>query len=282
MKNNIKQKAQKFLELHQSEDILILPNIWDVIGGKLLEKIGFKAIATASMSMAYSQGYQDGEHLPFKTVLRISKEISEAVDIPVSVDFEKGYADSLEELSAKTAKLIDAGIVGINIEDGSRKGGKGLTSIENQSERIHTIRQTAINKGVHLVINARTDIFLNSESQSNNELDQAIKRGIAYKDAGADCFYPILLSNIVLIEKLVKEIKIPVNIFLIKTLVDFVRLKEIGVSRVSLGPLFLKRAISSLKTAAERLFVGDPKALFSEELVSTDFIENLGLNRSHI
>lgn len=282
MKNNIKQKAQKFLELHHSEDLLILPNIWDVISGNLLQKIGFKAIATASMSMSYSQGYHDGEHLPFKTVLRISKEISEAVDIPVSVDFEKGYSDSLEELSAKTSELIDTGIVGINIEDGSREGGKGLMSIENQCERIQTIRQTALNKGVHLVINARTDIFLNSESQSNIELDQAIKRGIAFKDAGADCFYPIMLTDTVLIERLIKEIKMPVNIFLIKTLADFDRLKEIGVSRISLGPLFLKKAISSMKTAAEGLFVGDTKALFSEELVSTDFIENLGLNRSHI
>ena len=149
-----KEKAEKFHELHHSGKMLILPNIWDALGALLLESLGYPAIATASASIAFSNGYNDGENIPFNDLLTLLKKITTSVDLPVSADIEKGYADNDIQLEENIKLLIDAGIVGINIEDTNNKT-NSLQAIEYQCNKIRLIKDVAGKMGIPLFINAR-------------------------------------------------------------------------------------------------------------------------------
>lgn len=248
-----KTKAQQLHQLHQEGSMLVLPNIWDSLGASLLENTNHKAVATGSASIAYTIGYQDGEKMPFDQVLTILKNIVDAVSLPVTADIESGYANSDEELEQNISLFLKTGIAGINIEDTNHKTGE-FYSIEDQCRKIQIIKDISNKNDVPLFINARTDVIIHSNHTSAKEnFDEMLKRGKAYKDAGADCFYPILLKDKEEIQKLVNELKMPVNILTIPGIPDLKTLKEIGVRRVSLGPSFLKIAIKAMKDLALKL-----------------------------
>ncbi|MCZ6521324.1 MAG: isocitrate lyase/phosphoenolpyruvate mutase family protein [Bacteroidetes bacterium] len=271
---DLKNKAEIFLHQHYGGKILILPNIWNVLGAQLLEHLGYPSIATASASIAFSNGYDDGEKIKFTRLLSILRDITKAVNIPVSADIEKGYSNSLGQLKKNIRLLIESGIVGINIED-SKGQRNELHSIESQCNRIKTIRKEAEKLGIPLVINARTDVFLLEHSNRSNALKEAITRGKAYKDAGADCFYPILLSNLEDISKLVQKLSMPLNLFLTKEIADIKQLQQIGVARISLGPSLLKVGLSCIKSVAEDLLSYDSKKLFGNNIIASEYIREL-------
>src|SRR3989337_903043 len=186
-----KKKAENFLSLHKAEKILLLPNIWDPIGARIVEAKGFPAVATASAAISSSLGYKDGEKIKFTTHLEIIKRIAASVELPVTADIESGYASDLSQLIENINQLIDTGAVGINLEDNNVVEGK-LRSIDEQCDRIEAVRETAESRGVHLVINARTDCFLSKENKPKEELiSETIKRANKYIEAGADCIYPV-------------------------------------------------------------------------------------------
>jgi len=267
------EKAELFRRQHLSKKLLILPNCWDALSARLLETIGFPSVATASVATALINGYADGEKIPFITLLKLIGEITAAVNVPVTVDLERGYATSLEELSENIKAMIDLGVVGLNIED-SLEGGKGLTDISEQCRKIETIKTTAIQCGVPIVINARTDIFL--QNITDQEVTQeAIARIKAFQNAGADCAYPIFISSYETIEVLVKETNMPLNVLLLKAVSDLKRLEEIGVSRVSVGPGLIKVALTKMKESASGLMNYDSKEFFRDEFISNDFIKSL-------
>ena len=194
------EKAEIFHSLHNNGKLLVLPNIWEPLGAALLEDLGYPAIATASASVALTNGYADGENIPFKEILVLFKKITAAVKIPVTADIESGYADNNVQLSENIKNLINTGIVGINIEDTNKKN-KKLYSMEQQCERIRLIRSISQRAGVSLFINARTDIFLHAAEFNSEEakMNAVIDRAKAYREAGGDCFFPVLLvqeSNI--------------------------------------------------------------------------------------
>lgn len=248
------EKAKQFYNLHHSGRLLILPNIWDVLGARLLEDLGYPAVATASASVAYSNGYNDGENIPFTDVLFLLKKIAGSVSVPVTADIESGYAENDIQLEKNIRQLIETGIVGINIEDIDKKT-KTLLPAEVQCEKIKLIKKISGEMNLSLFINARTDCFIHEKNFDSPQLrlKETIKRGMAYKAAGADCFYPILVQKEDEIKAIVEQVDMPVNIIIIPEIPGLNVLHEIGVSRVSLGPSFLKYAVKGMKDLAIKL-----------------------------
>jgi 2-methylisocitrate lyase-like PEP mutase family enzyme len=265
-------KAEQFRAQHLAEKLLVLPNIWDALGAKLIKQVGFLSVATASVATALSNGYLDGEKIPFPELLNIVSKISSAVDLPLTVDIERGFADTQDQLKDNIRLLIDNGAIGINIED-SLPDHKGLTSIENQCRKIEAIRETGIQCGVPIVINARTDIFLLKIEE--NAMAQAIERARSFKAAGADCVYPILINRYDDIAHFVQEVEMPMNVLLLKPISDLQHLEKIGVARVTLGPFFLNHALTAMKVVAEGLIKYDSSAFFGRDLLSREYLDQL-------
>ena len=268
-------KANLFTQLHHNGRLLILPNIWDPLGALLLESLGYPAVATASAAIAFSNGYPDGENIPFHDLLFILQKIVRCVKVPVTADIESGYAENKVLLKENIKKLIDVGIVGINLED-SAPGANVIIPVEAQCEKISLIKETAIAMGSALFINARTDVYLKENSLSENEKRSAtIQRGKAYKEAGADGFYPISLKNKEDIEAIIQEVSLPVNLLLLPGIPGFDTLKTMGVSRLSLGPGFLKTSVNALKNVAEKLLQDEGMYVLAKNPVTTDYLKNL-------
>jgi 2-methylisocitrate lyase-like PEP mutase family enzyme len=265
-------KAELFRSQHLDKKILVLPNIWDALGAKLIKQVGFPSIATASVATALSNGYPDGERIPFSALLEIVLKISSAVDLPLSVDIERGFADSIVDLKENIRLLIENGAVGINIED-SHPDHKGLTKIGDQCRKIEAIRETAILCDVPMVINARTDIFL--QKTEENPMTQAIERAKAFKTAGADCVYPILINRYDDITRFVEEVGMPMNVLLLKPISDLQHLENIGVARITLGPNLLNHALTAMKAVAEGLIKYDSSAFFGRDLLSREYLDQL-------
>ena len=252
-KSSQSEKADLLKKLHYSKQMLVLPNIWDVAGAALLEETGYQAVATASAAIARANGYQDGEIIPFESVLEILTQIVNAVNIPVTADIESGYATDLQELKANMRKILATGVAGINIEDSDPKTNL-LLPLETQAERIKLIRNVAEKAGVRLFINARVDIFLKPNDLTwEGKLEAAIERGCAYADAGADCIYPILLKDEAAISTLVKSFPVPVNITIMKGSPELAVLQQLGVARVSFGPNFQKAMLLAMKTSLKNV-----------------------------
>jgi 2-methylisocitrate lyase-like PEP mutase family enzyme len=270
------EKAKQLHDLHHSGKLLILPNIWNVLGAKLLEDLGYKAIATASASIAYSNGYNDGEHIPFNNVLQILKSIAGSVNVPVTADIESGYAENENQLEENIRRLIEAGIVGINIEDSDKKT-HSLLPAEVQCEKIKRIKKISAEMNVPLFINARTDTFIHEKSFASpqEQLSDTIKRGIAYKAAGADCFYPILFHKKEDIKTIVEHVDMPVNILMMPSIPQLNELQEMGVARVSLGPGFFKYAIKAMKELAIKLQNNEGLEDVANNDITSDYLKRL-------
>ena len=265
-------KARKFREQHFSKKLLVLPNVWDLLSAKLVQKAGFESLATASVATALANGYADGEKIPFSELLNIVKKISSSVDLPLSVDLERGFAGNIQQLRDNIKVLIEHGAIGINIED-SHADHQNLNEIKDQCRKVEAVRETAISCGVPIVINARTDIFLIKPEE--NALRIAIERCKFFETAGADCVYPILINTYEDITRFVEEVKLPVNVLLLKPISDMEHLEKIGVSRVSLGPYFLNHALTAMKSVAEGLMKNDSSAFFGRELLSREYLNQL-------
>ncbi len=271
-----KEKALNFSELHHSGKLLILPNIWDPIGALLLEHLEYQAVATASASVAYANGYNDGENIPFSDLLKLLKKITSSITIPVTADIESGYADNDSQLQKNILLLLDAGIVGINFEDTDKKT-KALLSIETQCKRIRLIRKVADEKDIPLFINVRTDVYLyeNDFSGESAKLTEVIKRGLAYKEAGADGFFPIVMNREDAIKQIIANVDLPLNVSAIAGIPNLRTLNKIGVARVSLGPGFLKIAINAMKELATQLKDYDGLSSITENEITSDYLKDL-------
>lgn len=271
MSNNIQiQKANSFREQHLVDRLLLLPNVWDSFSAKLIAALGFPSLATASAAMALANGYRDGEHIPFKQMLDHVRQIVAAVDIPVTVDFERGFTDDISKLKENVGLLLETGAIGINIEDGK---GDGLMSIDEQCKKIEAIREVAEQYNVPVLINARTDVYLQSDKK--NRIERVVERAIAYRMAGADCLYPILIDNYAAIARLREMTTIPLNVFLLESIGDLRQLETIGVSRLSVGPAMLNAVITKMKNLAEGLLNYQTHEFFSQEMVSNEFLNKL-------
>lgn len=227
-------KAEKFAALHRPGDPLVLFNAWDAGSAKAISEAGASAIATGSWSVAAAQGYGDREELPLELALANSVRIVAAVDLPVTIDFEGGYANEPELVAENAAKLIGTGAIGCNFED-QRLNGDGLFGIEEQSTRIAAIRSAGDSAGFRFFINARTDLFLKSKPEAHEGLiEAALERGRTYADAGADGLIVPGLGDEAAIARICAESPLPVNIMVWPGHTPPLRrLAELGVARIS-------------------------------------------------
>ena len=252
-----KEKADMFLKFHQDKEILVLLNSWDIGSSKLIEACGYKAIATTSMGIAASLGYPDCQVIPLSEMIEAITGIVKAVQVPVTVDIEAGYGNNVNEIMDSVKKIMATGIVGINIED-SLDLSPALIEEKEFCERISAIRALSDSLGFHLVINARTDSFYTSSGSTREKLAESIKRGNAYREAGADCIFIQPVSEKETIATLVKEINAPINILANPTIgtglpLSISELQDLGVARVSLGSSLMKATLALIKKVADEL-----------------------------
>jgi len=252
--------AETFHSLHRQKDILILPNAWDAGSAKVIEDAGAKAIATSSAGVAWALGYPDGDTLPPKMLADLAANITDVIRIPLSVDFEAAYTKNPAKVAENLKPIIDAGAVGINIEDGEG-------TPELLAKKIEKARNTAESVGVNLFINARTDVYLQEIGSPESRVGETIDRAARYRDAGADGIFVPGLCETSAIKAIVAEVKIPVNVMAYPGLPSAKELKKLGVHRLSSGtgiPQTIWRHAAEL--AKGFLATGDSKAMFKNSM----------------
>ncbi|HMJ93356.1 MAG TPA: isocitrate lyase/phosphoenolpyruvate mutase family protein [Allosphingosinicella sp.] len=242
-------KADRFRALHVKGDPLILFNAWDAGSAKAVAEAGAKAIATGSWSVAAAQGFADGEAMPLDLALANIARMAEAVDLPVTIDFERGYAEEPGQIADNVRAAAEAGAIGCNFEDGLAGG--EIRPAGDQAARIAAIRD-ATDAG--FFITARTDLFLHSAPETHESLiDEALARGEAYAEAGASGLFVPGLADEGLIERICSASALPVNIMIWPGRTPPLRrLAELGVARISHAGGPWRIAMAALKEAARR------------------------------
>jgi 2-methylisocitrate lyase-like PEP mutase family enzyme len=252
--NTQRSLAERFHALHIRGEPLVLFNAWDPGSARVIEQAGAQAIATGSWSVAVAFGFEDGEQLPLELVIGNARRIVAAVGLPVSIDFEGGYAEKPAALEQNLSRLLDTGIVGINFED-RVVAGTGLYGLADQAGRIAALRRAADKAGVALFINARTDLFLAAPAAEHPGLHgQALERARAYAEAGASGFFVPGLCDEAGIARLANEGPLPLNVMQLPKLPPAERLAELDVARISHGPGPYRLAMAALKEAAQHAF----------------------------
>jgi 2-methylisocitrate lyase-like PEP mutase family enzyme len=225
---NQKEKADRLRALHDGPEVLVLCNVADAIGARIVETEGFPAVATSSAGVAAVLGYPDGQHIPRPEMLFLIGRIARSVDVPVTADIEAGYSDPVQT----AREVIAAGAVGMNLED---MKGDELIPLAEQVDRIRAVRAAAKETGVPLVLNARTDIFLAKHGDASTRFDRAVERLNAYQAAGADCLFAPGVVDMLTIIRLVSAVKGPLNILATVGAPSIAEMQRAGVRRVSLG-----------------------------------------------
>jgi 2-methylisocitrate lyase-like PEP mutase family enzyme len=243
-------KFETFAALHVPGNPVVLYNIWDVGSALAVVKAGAKALATGSHPVADANGWPDGQQVPIDFALANAKGIVDSVDLPVTVDFEGAYSADPEHGAANVARLAETGAVGCNFED-QVIGGEGLHPLELQVRRIAAIRKAV---GDQFFINARTDLFLKTQTYDNALVDQAIERGKAFADAGASGFFVPRLSDPKQIERILSEVPLPLNVIAFPGAPDKKVWADAGVARISHGP-FPHRALMATLTEMARVAI---------------------------
>jgi 2-methylisocitrate lyase-like PEP mutase family enzyme len=266
--SDLAQKAERLRDLHRGDRILVLPNIWDPGGARMLEFLGYPAVATASASVAFSLGYDDGQ-ITLDAMLEVVGRVAASVNVPVTADMESGYAEQPREVAENIRRVLRAGAVGINLEDSVREA-KILFDVDFQCARIRAIREMADQEGVPLVINARTDVFLPKISGTDAEkFDQAVLRAKAYLEAGADCFYPILLGDLKTLEGIHEAIRAPINVLAQACRATLRELEEVGIARISLGPALFWASQTAMRNVAVELQNYSSFDLFTRDVITS-------------
>ncbi|HVB35808.1 MAG TPA: isocitrate lyase/phosphoenolpyruvate mutase family protein [Candidatus Acidoferrales bacterium] len=265
------EKAKLFLSLHHGPHILVLPNAWDVASARIFEDAGFPAIATTSSGIANSLGYPDGQVIRRDEMLEVVARIVRAVSVPVTADMEAGYGKTPEEMSATARAGVEAGAVGLNLEDAIGEGSGELFEIAAQKEKIHAMVETAKKKGVDLVLNARTDIFLEEVGEPSTRAERTIERLNAYRDAGAACLFAPGVQDAATIERLVRGVRGPLNILGRAGTPPARELEKLGVARVSVGGGPMRVTMTAVSRIAKQLRDnGDFTAALGEAMPFTE------------
>ena len=244
-------KFETFAALHVPGDPVVLYNIWDVGSALAVVEAGAKALATGSHPVADANGWPDGQQVPIDFALANAERIVDAVELPLTVDFEGAYSTDPEEGGANVARLAETGAVGCNFED-QVIGGEGLHPLDLQVQRIAAIRARS---ATHFFINARTDLFLKTQTYDDALVDQVVERGKAFADAGASGFFVPRLSDPQQIERVVREVPLPLNVIAFPGAPDKKVWADAGVARISHGP-FPHRALMAKLTEMAREAIG--------------------------
>jgi len=265
---NQKNKAAQFREMHKGPSILVLPNAWDAASARVLEQAGFSAIATTSSGVAAALGYPDGQRISRDMLVEVVARIARVVECPITVDIEAGFGNTIGEVLETVKAVIAAGAVGINIEDSTKGQERSLVEISFQVELLNAVRELALSMEIPLVINARIDVFLLKIGDPSTRFEEAVRRGNAYRQAGADCLFPIILSDASTIANLVQAINAPINILAGPMTPSISELAQLGVARVSFGSAMMCASLAHLRHIAQELLEHSTYTSMVEEMLS--------------
>ncbi len=269
-------KAIQFRQLHRGPRVLILPNTWDVASARIFEEAGFPALATTSAGIAFSLGYPDGERIPREEMLARIGRIARAVHVPVTADVESGYGPTPEDAAQTARDLIQAGVVGMNLEDASGREDQPLSSLELAVGKIRAARQAAMQLHAQIVINARTDVYLLAGGNPDADYAEALRRLLAFRDAGADCVFAPGLKDAETIGRLAKAVDCPLNILAGVGTPSIPDLAKQGVARVSVGSGPMRATLGLLRRMAEELKTSGTYTAMEGSLPHADVNKLLG------
>jgi 2-methylisocitrate lyase-like PEP mutase family enzyme len=256
MTATLAERAGALRRLHHDPELLVLVNAWDAASARAVAAApGCAAIATASWSIAAARGVADGEVLSRAEMLAAVATVAGAVALPVTADLEAGYGDDAAAVGETVAAAIAAGAVGCNLEDGS---GDGLRPAAEHAARVAAARAAGDAAGVPVVINARTDVFLNAVGEPGERVGVALERGRAYLAAGADCVFVPGASDPRQLAALVGGMGGPVSVLAGPDSPSLAELQALGVARASLGPGSLGVAMAALQALAASLLAHGP------------------------
>jgi 2-methylisocitrate lyase-like PEP mutase family enzyme len=241
---------ETFLKLHQNPAPFLLGNIWDVNSAQVFEANNYKAIGTSSHAVAKSLGYEDGEKLPFETLLQLTKRVVETVSIPLSVDMEGGYSRRIDGILENIKKLHDAGVAGINLEDTVASPTRQLQSPAEFQRILSAVAAGISRYNLKIFINIRTDAFLLGLSSA---LDETLVRIKSYQDAGADGIFVPCITNRNEIKEVVKATTLPINVMCMPNLPNFQELESLGVKRISMGGFFFNKVYDTVGTLSKTI-----------------------------
>ncbi len=250
---DLPQKAEKLRALHRRDRPLVLVNAWDAATARILEKAGSEAIATTSAGIAFAFGYPDGQKISRERMLEAVARICAAVSVPVTADMEAGYGDTPEEIDRTAVGVLEAGAAGLNLEDGTGRPEAPLADLALQGEKIRAVVAAGRRRGVPIVLNARTDVYLARVGPETGRLAETIRRGRAYRDAGADCVFIPGVTDPAVIGALVKQLACPVNVLAVAGSPTIADLARLGVARVSLGSGPMRAAMTQMQRLAEEV-----------------------------
>jgi len=248
-----KNKADIFRALHSGSEILLLPNAWDAASARIVEECGFPAVATTSAGIAFSLGYPDGQKISKEEMFAVVARIATAVNVPVTADVEAGYGNRPENVAETARAVIEAGAVGLNLEDATGDSSHPLAEVSLQLEKIRAVRQAAASLHVPLVLNARTDVYLLQVGEPATRYDEALRRLSAFRDAGADCVFLPSLRDAATIGRIVADLRCPLNILGGPGSPSAPELRKLGVARVSLGSGPMRATLGLLRRLAEEV-----------------------------
>jgi 2-methylisocitrate lyase-like PEP mutase family enzyme len=240
VQHDLEERATTLLALHVPGNPVVLPTVWDAWSAKLAVDAGFAALTVGSHPVADSVGKEDGEGMSFDDLTARVAQISGAVDVPISVDIESGYGEPAQRL---IDGLLGAGAVGLNIEDTVHKDGGRIRSDEDHAALVGELRKAADAAGVHVVINARTDLFLRQDGDESDRFDRAVRKLKLAAEAGADSLYPVGRHDDETYRRLAEALPLPINAIALPDSDDPASFGPLGVGRISFGP-FLQRALS--------------------------------------
>jgi 2-methylisocitrate lyase-like PEP mutase family enzyme len=271
------QKAALLKKLHHGPKILVLANAWDAISARIVEEIGFPAVATTSAGVAATLGYPDGQRVSRDEMLEVVARVARAVRVPVTADMEAGYGTTPAEIAETAQALIAAGAVGLNLEDVTGDDETSQVDVALQMEKIQAIREASAAAGVPLVVNARTDVYLLPIGPAETRFERTVERLRAYAKAGADCVFAPALEDAATIEKLAKAVDAPLNILLMPGTPNLNELEKLGVARASIGSGLMRATLGTARKVAKAMFERrDDWSLFGEAVPYAELNRLLG------
>lgn len=266
-------RTQTFKNLHSNpRKPLILTNIWDAGGARIVESLGAEAVATTSAGVAWSKGYRDGNQTPMHLLENLAKEIVSAVQIPVSIDFEAGYSSEPSMVAENLKPIFAAGISGINIEDGN-----DLPIV--LAKKIEAIKQLSSSLGNDIFINARTDVYLQDLVSDDKKIKETLDRAAIYRSAGADGLFVPGLTEVSHISEITQGTELPVNLMSSPGLPNADELVKLNVRRLSVGTAIAQIAYRHIARLTENFLKNGDSKIFNEDALSYSQLQDLNRNR---
>ena len=264
-------QAADFRAFHSEPSLLILPNAWDACSAMLVHRLGAEAIATTSAGVAWALGYPDGDAVPIDLHATCIRRMARVVSCPISADVEGGYSDDAQLAAQNILRLLDAGAVGINLEDG--RGSPDLLC-----RKIEAVKAAAARAGIDVFVNARTDVFLKNLAP-DRPVEETLRRAVQYAAAGADGLFAAAVKSRDDINALVAGQPLPLNVMAVPGLPSVTELSSLGVRRLSAGSAIAQKVWGIAQaTAAQFLAEGSTDSLFAD--ASTFASINAGFSKA--